>query len=130
MRKTWQEKMGDKDAKPKVVHLNAEGQRHWHAKTMLVPTPHLVDDYMRQVPKGKLIEVNDIRDCLADRFQTDIGCPMTTGIFTWIAANAAANTAMAGQKSTTPYWRTLKKGGELNAKYPGGLTGHKRHLEA
>jgi len=29
--------------------------------------------------------------------------------------------AAEGKKDTTPYWRTLKAGGELNEKYPGGV---------
>ena len=30
----------------------------------------------------------------------------------------------------TPYWRTLKANGELNAKYPGGIEAQKEKLEA
>jgi alkylated DNA nucleotide flippase Atl1 len=30
----------------------------------------------------------------------------------------------------TPYWRTLKKDGELNEKYPDGIEGQKALLEA
>jgi hypothetical protein len=30
----------------------------------------------------------------------------------------------------TPYWRTLKEGGELNAKYPGGVAVQRSRLEA
>ncbi len=29
--------------------------------------------------------------------------------------------ASEGKKDITPYWRTLKSGGELNEKYPGGV---------
>lgn len=32
--------------------------------------------------------------------------------------------------SDTPYWRTLKANGELNAKYPGGIEAQKEKLEA
>lgn len=30
----------------------------------------------------------------------------------------------------TPYWRTLKKDGELNEKYPEGIDGQKQRLES
>ena len=30
----------------------------------------------------------------------------------------------------TPYWRTLKAGGELNPKYPGGIAAQREKLEA
>jgi len=46
---------------------------------------------------------------------------MTTGIFAWVAAHAAAEAAAQGKQDITPYWRTLKSGGQLNEKYPGGL---------
>ncbi len=29
----------------------------------------------------------------------------------------------------TPYWRTLKADGELNAKFPGGIEAQKKRLE-
>jgi hypothetical protein len=45
---------------------------------------------------------------------------MTTGIFAWIAANAAEEQKRKGEKEITPYWRTLKSGGVINEKYPGG----------
>jgi hypothetical protein len=56
-----------------------------------------------------------------------IGCPITTGIFAWIAAHAAEEDLADGKKRVTPYWRTLKTGGELNAKYPGGVAALKRN---
>ena len=47
-----------------------------------------------------------------------------------IAAHAAEEALAAGKKRVTPFWRTLKVGGELNAKYPGGIEGLKARLEA
>jgi prolipoprotein diacylglyceryltransferase len=37
------------------------------------------------------------------------------------AANAAEEAAKAGKGLDVPYWRTLKAGGFLNEKYPGGV---------
>lgn len=54
---------------------------------------------------------------------------ITTGIFTWIAAHAAAEGQAAGETKTTPYWRTLKTSGEINPKYPGGVLAQKRRLK-
>jgi hypothetical protein len=59
-----------------------------------------------------------------------MGCPLTTGIFAWLAANAADEAANEGAKRITPYWRTLKSGGELNPKYPGGIEAQKAQLRA
>jgi hypothetical protein len=85
---------------------------------------------MQQVPSGKLITINGIRERLARKNDASVACPITTGIFSWIAAHAAAEDAAAGRKRVTPYWRTLKTGGELNPKYPGGLPALKRLLRA
>ena len=34
------------------------------------------------------------------------------------------------QNASRPYWRTLKTGGELNPKYPGGVEGIAKRLRA
>jgi alkylated DNA nucleotide flippase Atl1 len=80
-----------------------------------------VDELMRKVPKGKLTTINDIRAALAKKHKATIGCPITTGIFASIAARAAEERKQNGQKNITPYWRTLKVGGVINEKYPGGM---------
>jgi hypothetical protein len=67
---------------------------------------------------------------LARRHGATIACPITTGIFAWIAAHAAAEAEAKGKKRTTAYWRTLKSGGEVNPKYPGGIARLKRQLSA
>jgi len=113
--KSWREKLAESRDLP---------------KTMVIPSPAEVDEAMRRVPKGRLATINEIRACLAKKHDTDIACPMTTGIFAWIAAHAAEEGRTAGEKNITPYWRTLKTGGELNPKYPGGIPALKRLLAA
>jgi alkylated DNA nucleotide flippase Atl1 len=83
---------------------------------------------MRKVPAGKLVTINEIRTALARKHKATIGCPMTTGIFAWIAAHAAEEREQSGDKDVTPYWRTLKTGGVLNEKYPGGVEAQKLRL--
>jgi len=47
------------------------------------------------------------------------------------AANAAEEEIAARPNArVTPYWRTLKNGGVLNEKYPGGVVRQKQRLEA
>jgi len=46
-----------------------------------------------------------------------------------LAAGAAEEDAAEGKKRITPYWRTLKTGGVLNEKYPGGVQAQKKRLE-
>jgi 6-O-methylguanine DNA methyltransferase, DNA binding domain len=128
--KTWQEKLADDKDLPKVFRLTGKAKAKWGAGTMVIPAPSEVDAVMRGVPRGKLITINEIRTALAKKHEATVGCPITTGIFAWMAAHAAEEAAAAGKKRVTPYWRTLKSGGELNAKYPGGVEGLKKLLEA
>ena len=93
------------------------------------PCTDEVNEMMRRVPQGKLITINEIRAALAKKHGATIGCPMTTGIFAWIAANVAEEQRETGEKGITPYWRTLKTGGVINPKYPGGVEVQKKLLE-
>ena len=111
------------------VPIGPTMSKRWGEGTMVVPAPREVDGIMKSVPPGKLITINEIRAVLA-RHGATIGCPMTTGIFAWIAANAAEEDLEAERPDVTPYWRTLKAGGLLNEKYPGGVTAQKAKLEA
>jgi hypothetical protein len=125
-KKSWQEKLEDSKDLPRVVKISGRMSKRWGSGTCVIPAPLEVDELMRRVPKGKLLTINEIRDLLARKHKATIGCPITTGIFAWIAAHAAAERAVAGKKRITPYWRTLKSGGELNAKYPGGIADLKK----
>jgi 6-O-methylguanine DNA methyltransferase, DNA binding domain len=61
---------------------------------------------------------------------TAITCPVTTGIFFNIVADAAGEREMMGITRIAPWWRVLKSDGTLNEKMPGGLKGHQKRLEA
>jgi hypothetical protein len=128
-RKSWQEKLADSKDMPKVVEINDKMSKRWGTGTLVIPAPEEVAEIMGKVPRGKLITINEIREILAIRHCASIGCPITTGIFAWVAANAAEEAAAEGKKDTIPYWRTLKTGGIINEKYPGGVDGQKRLLE-
>ena len=64
------------------------------------------DRAMRRIPFGRLTTVGDIR------------------------AHFAAWASSQRQEDETPWWRTLKAGGELNPKYPGGIEAQRARLEA
>ncbi|MBM4041603.1 MAG: hypothetical protein FJ290_24150 [Planctomycetes bacterium] len=129
-RKTCREKLADDKGLPKVVPITGKMSKRWGTGTVVVPAPREVDAVMRRVPKGKVITINEIRAILARTHGATIGCPITTGIFAWLAAGAAAEDEAEGKTRITPYWRTLKAGGELNPKYPGGVAGQRARLEA
>ena len=127
-RKSWREKLADSKGLPKVEKITDKMSKRWGTGTFVIPAPIEVDEIMKQVPDGKLITMDQIRKLLAKKHGTSISCPLTTGIFAWIAAHAAEEAAVEGEKNITPYWRTLKSGGELNVKYPGGAEGQVARL--
>jgi len=129
-KKSWREKLADSRDLPKVVEIDERMSKRWGTGTVVIPAPMEVDEIMRSIPAGKLITINEIREILAQRHGATIGCPMTTGIFAWVAANAAGEDEEDGAEDITPYWRTLKSTGELNPKYPGGIDNQRKHLEA
>ena len=71
--------------------------KRWGTGTCVIPAPREVDEIMKKVPKGKLITINEIRQILAKKHKATIGCPITTGIFAWIAANAADEDTKQGK---------------------------------
>jgi len=128
-KKSWTEKLKDSKDLPKVEKITDKMSKRWGTGTVVIPAPMEVDEVMRRVPEGKIITINEIRATLAKKHKATIGCPITTGIFAWVAANAAEEQRQKGKSSITPYWRTLKTGGIINPKYPGGVEAQKKLLE-
>lgn len=126
---SWTKKLEDDKDLPKVIEIDEKMSKRWGEGTCVIPAPREVDEIMSKVPKGKLLTINEIRKILAKKHGATIGCPITTGIFAWVSANAAEESISEGKKRTTPYWRTLKTGGIINEKYPGGEEAQKKLLE-
>ena len=100
--------------------------RTYGGSRMLLAPPLAYDALMRRVPAGKLTTVGELRAHLARESGADFTDPMTAGIFVSIAAWASHQRS----EDKIPYWRTLKAGGELNPKYPGGVEAQRARLEA
>ena len=128
-KRSFQEKLADAKDFPRVQPLTGGMKRRYGPGTIVLPAPAEVDELMRKVPKGKVTTINQIRERLAERHNATVACPIVTGIHARIAAGAAGEEESAGKKRITPYWRTLKTNGEVNAKYPGGLPAQRHRLE-
>ncbi len=125
----WSKKMNPLHL-PKVVDVPDK----WAAKIghgrMAIVTPSMVDTFVKQIPKGTVVTMNQLREHFAYEMDADTTCPLTTGIFVSIVAKHAEHQRALGEKNITPYWRVLKEGGKLNPKFPGGVIQHAALLEA
>lgn len=112
---------------PKIQIITDEASIKKHGGNRMYFAPPMdYDRVMRRVPLGKVITVGEIREYFAAQNGADFTEPITAGIFVSIAAWASHQRS----KDKTPYWRTLRAGGELNPKYPGGAEAQKEKLEA
>lgn len=128
--KSWREKLEHPPKElPKVVTIPPKMQKRFGKGTMLIPKPLDVDALIRTVKKGKLITQAQIREKLAGDFKADTTCPITTGIFVRIVAEAAEEDLLKGKKLVTPYWRVVKNDGSLHEKFPGGIQKQAQHLK-
>ena len=117
--------MNESKDMPKIIKLDEEGSKKWGGNTMVIAPPIEYNELMKEVPSGKVITTNELRKTIAKKHKTDITCPLTAGIF----INICAWASYQREDDITPYWRTLKKDGELNPKYPGSIDLQKEKLE-
>lgn len=119
-KKNWIEKR-DQDLEPEVKF----GPDNWNESMggggtqMLISTPKMIDETIRHIPSGKLVTMSGLRDSLATQAGADYTCPMTTGIFLRIAAEASEMEREQGKIDLAPWWRVIRDDGTMNEKMPG-----------
>ena len=136
-KKSWQEKLADKNGLPKILKLEKRFPCYNAVHKMgagvgdevVLVNPSEVVEIMRKLPEGKVITIVEICKQIAKKHGVKACCSLTTGIFIMTAANATEEAAKGDEGLNIPYWRTLKAGGNLNEKYPGGAEAHKKLLE-
>src|SRR5690606_29114111 len=84
-RKTWAEKMKP-DAQFKVEKTDKTFADIPEGSQMLVPTPSIVDAYIRNIPEGSATTLQQMRKDLAAEYHADYTCPITSGIFVRLVA--------------------------------------------
>jgi len=133
-KKTWVEKRDHPNGElNKIVKMEGKSAGLWGTMpgdTCAISSPQEIDSMIRGIPTGQTVTINDLRQKLAKKYGADIACPITTGIFAWICANAAEEESATGKKDVTPWWRVLKLGNELNPKYPNYPEQQKSFLES
>ena len=104
--KSWKEKLNiDKSFVVKRLDKNFSDMKV--GENMLIATPKIIDDYIKQIPKGININIKTLRNDLALTFNADTTCPVTTGIFLRIVSEAAFEDFLNGEKNITPFWRVV-----------------------
>lgn len=127
-KKDFNAMLKDSKGMPRIQIITDEKSiEKYGGSRMYFAPPAAYDAVMKKIPFGKVITVGQIRDSFVKASGADFTDPMTAGIFVSIAAWASFQ---RNGKDETPYWRTLKADGELNAKYPGGVQAQKEKLEA
>jgi hypothetical protein len=115
--KTWADKISS--ASKAEVKVNHKGFADIPpGGVMLVATPKIIDDYVREIPKGKHVSLQTMRQDLATEFKAEYTCPVTTGIFLRIVAEAAHEALEEGKplKSITPFWRVVDEKSTIGKK--------------
>ena len=126
-KKDFNAMLRDSKDMPKIqVIIDRKSIEKYGGDRMYFAPPMDYDRVMKGIPYGKVITIGKIREYFARQNGADFTEPITAGIFVSIAAWAS----FQRESEETPWWRTLKADGELNAKYPGGVEAQKAKLEA
>ena len=116
-KKTWLDKLNEKkESKTKRLDFDfADIPAH---SIMFIATPQIIDNYIKQIPKGKTVAVQTMRKDLAIENKADFTCPVTTGIFLRIVAEASFEKYKQTNslKGITPFWRIVDPNSALSKK--------------
>lgn len=106
--KSWIEKRNT-EKEPEVKKLDKAFADIEAGEKMLIATPGIIDAYIRQIPKGTETTLVQMRKDLAAEFHAHKTCPVTSGIFLRIVAEAAHEELAQGKpiSKITPYWRIM-----------------------
>ncbi|MDR2541957.1 MAG: MGMT family protein, partial [Treponema sp.] len=129
----FNEKLNHSGDLPKVVKIDdPRFIKIYKTTTMAIAAPIEYDQLMKKVPKGKVTTIDRMMAYMAKKHNAGCACPMTAGIFVKVAAFASEERLHGNPcgKNETPWWRTLKKDGQLNEKFPDGIDGQRVRLEA
>ncbi|MEM6525618.1 MAG: hypothetical protein AAGF85_20525 [Bacteroidota bacterium] len=110
MPKSWTEKYNNgKEAVVKT--LDKDFSDMVSGDQMLIATPKIIDNYIRQIPEGTQVDIKTMRKDLSLDFNADNMCPLTAGIFLRIVIEKAHQEHEAGRSidEITPFWRLINK---------------------
>jgi hypothetical protein len=105
-----------------IVDIEKHRERYFGgAGKMLLPCPATVAAQIRRIPQHQLLSKELLQAQLAEQFQVRVTCPFTT--------KKALQAIAQDTSQPVPYWRVIKKNGELFSYFPGGVEGHAGRLQ-
>ncbi len=115
--KSWTDKL-QAPKEPLVKRIEKDFADMPSGSNMLIATPKIIDEYIKQIPKGGSVSLQTMRKDLAVGFHADNTCPVTTGIFLRIVSEAAHEQIENGKRtgSVTPFWRVVDEKSSLAKK--------------
>jgi hypothetical protein len=111
----WQEKL-TRASNPHIVEAPERWNNGKSGGKMLIPSAHEMQEWIRQIPDNETRTVVEMRNYFAKKHGADITCPLTSGIFLRIIAEAAEEGRSEGRKDITPYWRVVTDNGKMPPK--------------
>jgi hypothetical protein len=113
-KKSWLDKLQEKK-EAKVKHIDFKFADIPADSKMYIATPQIIDNYIKQIPEGKKVSVLSMRKDLAIENNAEYTCPVTTGIFLRIVAEANYEkyTQTNSLNDITPFWRIIEPNSAL-----------------
>jgi hypothetical protein len=91
---------------------------------MLISCPQNIDEAVKSIPRGHTLSLKELRTQLAKAADAECTCPVTTGIFLRVVAEAAWERHQAGVAlaKITPFWRAIDPSSGLAKKLSCGVS--------
>jgi hypothetical protein len=117
VKKSWLDKLNE-NREPKIKRIDIDFADIPSGSNMFIATPQIIDKYIQEIGAGKRINIKTLRKDLALEHRADYTCPVTTGIFLRIVAEANFEKLQQGKsiKEITPFWRMIEPNSALAKK--------------
>ena len=117
IKKSWLDKLNE-NKEPKIKKIDIDFADIPAGSNMFIATPKLIDQYINEIGVGKRIDLKTLRKDLAIEHNADYTCPVTTGIFLRIVAEANYEKLQQGKhlQEITPFWRVIEPNSALAKK--------------
>jgi hypothetical protein len=116
-KKSWLDKLNE-NKESKIKRIDIDFADIPSGSLMFIATPKIIDEYIKGIGVGKRIDIKTLRKDLAIEHNADYTCPVTTGIFLRIVAEANYEKFQQGKRleEITPFWRVIEPNSTLAKK--------------